>query len=77
MLRYRSAITPLTATVNGVATHPEDDLVLAAAVSARADYLVTSDTKLLRLESYEGVQIVSPATFLDVLERSASNEGVR
>jgi predicted nucleic acid-binding protein len=50
-----------------VATHPEDDLVLATAVSAHADYLVTGDRKLQRLGSYQGVRILSPREFLAVL----------
>jgi predicted nucleic acid-binding protein len=37
--------TPITVQVSGVATHPEDDLVLATALSAGADYLVTGDRR--------------------------------
>lgn len=59
--------TPLTAQVTGVASHPEDDLVLATAVSAAADYLVTGDRQLLKVGVYEGVAIVSPRDFLDIL----------
>src|SRR5438046_62447 len=40
LLRRRATIVPITAEVSGVATHPEDDLVLATAVSVKADYLV-------------------------------------
>ena len=58
----------MTAEVHGVATHPEDDLILATAVSAKADYLVTGDKKLRELGSYQGVSIVSPREFLDILE---------
>ena len=43
LLRSEATVTPLTVTVTGVATHPEDDLGLAAAVSVGADYLVTGD----------------------------------
>ena len=39
--------TTLTVTVGGVASHPEDDLFLATALSARVDYLVTGDKQLL------------------------------
>jgi putative PIN family toxin of toxin-antitoxin system len=67
LLRADATIAPITVEVRGVATHPEDDLVLATAVSAQADYLVTGDTKLQRLGSYQGVTIVSPREFLDVL----------
>ena len=65
--RSRARVTPLTAHVAGVASHPEDDLVLAAALSTRADYLVTGDRKLQDLQSYQGVAILSPRAFLDAL----------
>lgn len=57
-----------TTDVDNVATHPEDDRILAAAVSAEVDYLVTGDSKLQRLGSYQGVAIVTPRAFLDMLE---------
>lgn len=43
---------------------PDDDRVLEAAVAAGASHIVTGDRHLLDLESYEGVEIVSPARFL-------------
>ena len=59
--------TPITAQVSGAATHPEDDRILATAVSAQADYLVTGDIKLQRLGSYRAVRIVSPRAFREIL----------
>ncbi len=41
-----------------------DDAVLACVVAARATYLVTGDSDLLRLDSYEGIRIVSPGAFV-------------
>ena len=67
LLRNEATITPITAEVQGVATHPEDDLILATAISAQADYLVTGDTKLQHLGTYTGVTILSPREFLDLL----------
>ncbi len=69
LLRRQALLTSITVEVHGVATHPEDDLVLSTAVSAHTDYLVTGDTKLRRLKSYEGVAIVSPREFLEILQR--------
>ena len=61
LLRQRTRIVPLTVSVAGVATHPEDDLVIATAVSASADYLVTGDRPLIRrVPTYEGVRLLSP-----------------
>lgn len=67
LLEKQSVNTQITIEVHGVATHPEDDLILATAVSAKADYLVTGDAQLQRLEKYEGVIILSPRAFLTIL----------
>jgi putative PIN family toxin of toxin-antitoxin system len=67
LLRRRSLITPITVEVTKAASHAEDDLVLAAAVSAHADYLVTGDAALLELASFHGIAIKSPREFVDVL----------
>jgi len=50
-----------------VATQPADDLVLATALSGRAQFLVTGDHKLLGLKTYRGVVIVSVHEFLALL----------
>lgn len=68
LLEVKATFTPITREVDGVATHPEDDLILATALSGQADYLVTGDRKLQELGVHEGVAIVSPRQFLDVLQ---------
>jgi putative PIN family toxin of toxin-antitoxin system len=67
LLRRSARSVPLSIEVHGVATHPEDDVVPATAVSARAEYLVTGDRQLLALGGYQGVRIISPRTFLEIL----------
>ena len=58
--------------VTGAATHPEDDRILATALSAHVDYLVTGDQRLRdRVPSFQGIPLVSPAAFLDVLNRES------
>lgn len=69
LLQTGAEVVPLTANVSGVATHPEDDHILATAVSARADYLVTGDTMLQKLGEYEGVKIIGPRQFLELLNQ--------
>lgn len=50
---------------------PKDDPIIATAVAARADYLVTDDRRhLLPLGSHQGIAIVSVRTFLDLLDRA-------
>lgn len=61
--------TSLTTMVSGIATHPEDDLVLSTALSGKADYLVTGDKRFVtRLPTYQGVRLISPRNFLSLLE---------
>ena len=47
---------------------PKDNMVIATAVAAKADYLVTGDrTHLLRKKEYQGISIISVRSFLDLL----------
>jgi uncharacterized protein len=50
----------------------KDNPVLACAVDGRADYLVTGDPDLLTLKLFRGIEIVTPARFLQVLEAAAA-----
>ncbi|MFN0074202.1 MAG: putative toxin-antitoxin system toxin component, PIN family [Chloroflexota bacterium] len=72
LLREEATLAQVTTHVAGVATHPEDDVILAVSVSATADYLVTGDTKLQQLVRYQTVQVVTPRQFLEVLEQTRS-----
>ena len=65
--RQNAVVHPITVHVHGVATQPKDDLVLATAVSAGAAYLVTGDRPLQTIGQYEGVTMLSPRLFLDLL----------
>jgi uncharacterized protein len=67
VLQTEARNQPITVPVSGVATHPQDDLILATALSARANYLVTGDRRLLERTLYQGVAILSPQQFLEAL----------
>ena len=55
---------------------PKDDMIVATAVAAKADYLVTGDKRhLLPLGAYEGIRIVGVREFLDLLRRGAAGQG--
>lgn len=47
---------------------PQDDMIVATALAAEADYLVTGDRRhLLPLGTYRGTRIITPRQFLDLL----------
>jgi uncharacterized protein len=51
----------------GASKDPDDDKYVAAAVDGRAGFLVAGDSDLLDLKEYQGIRIVSPRVFLDML----------
>jgi predicted nucleic acid-binding protein len=51
-----------------VTRDPSDDQVIACAVAAGADYLVTGDDDMLVLAEHQGIRIITPREFLDILE---------
>jgi uncharacterized protein len=51
----------------GASKDPDDDKYVAAAVEGRVGFLVTGDSDLLDLKEYQGIRIVSPRVFLDML----------
>jgi uncharacterized protein len=62
---YRRLVTLTRRVLPGAwSRDPDDDRVIACAIAARADFLITGDDDLLTLQGIEGVRIVSPAAFL-------------
>lgn len=47
----------------GICRDPDDENILAAAVSLKADCIVTGDKDLKVLKSYKGINIISPNGF--------------
>lgn len=66
LLRSEVLLVRPGTSVHGVATHPEDDLVLAAALDGGARYLVTGDQGLRDLGRFREVEIVSPREFAEL-----------
>lgn len=50
-------------TVQGICRDPDDDAILACALAAGADYLVTGDADLLALKTFRGIRIITPREF--------------
>lgn len=54
--------------VSAICQDPDDDKYLAAALEGRAAVVVTGDRDFLALKEHQGVRIVRPRAFLDLLE---------
>jgi len=48
---------------------PSDDKYLSCAIDAKVDFIISGDIHLLNLGEYEGNRIVTPAQFLEIMER--------
>ncbi|MCF7993431.1 MAG: hypothetical protein K9L88_01135 [Chromatiaceae bacterium] len=51
---------------------PDDDAIVAAAVTGRADLIVSGDRHLLTLKEHQGIAIVRPRDFLRIVAGTAS-----
>lgn len=54
--------------IPSISRDPKDDMFLATAVAAGADYLVTEDQDLLSLNEYQGTRVVGAHELLTLLE---------
>lgn len=71
LVRERATIVSITVPMPQVATHPEDDIVLATAESGKVKYIVTGDYGLQDLKRYKNIQIISPQAFSVILQTKA------
>lgn len=67
-------ITHLPA-LRGVVRDPNDDHVVACALAASAQYLVTRDPDLLTLGTYTHVQMIRPEEFMHVIRQQPPPPG--
>lgn len=53
--------------IESVSEDPDDDKYIAAAIEGRASFVVSGDPDLLSIKEHQGVRIVTPRAFLDLL----------
>ncbi len=66
--RRRANLVEPAALTAPVSRDPDDDMVLATTIAAKADLIITGDDDLLCLKSHQGIRILSPRQFLEVLD---------
>lgn len=69
LLTSAEVIPVLEEALPAVSRDRKDDYLLAYAAVGQADFLVTGDDDLLSLGTVEGVAIIRPADFVEVLRR--------
>ncbi len=67
-LFYDTQVVEGTYKVKKIKEDPADNKFLEAAIEGKADFIVTGDKHLLRLKDFQGIEIVSPQLFLNILE---------
>ena len=69
MLEILSTVVDPSGAVAGGSRDPSDDHILAAAVEGCAEYIVSGDDDLLSMAELEGIRIVTPRQFLELIAR--------
>ena len=61
-----SYIVPGTTQVE-VVRDPNDNKIISAALEGKAEYIVSRDKDLLDLNEYQGIKIITPEKFIEIL----------
>lgn len=67
-IRYFAEFVDPEEKIDAVEADPDDDKFLEAAVAGNVDYVVSGDQHLLDLDSFRGIEIVTPRTFYEHLD---------
>ena len=65
------SIVTMAAIAPTITRDPTDDQVLATALAAQADYIVSGDAHLLDLQSFQGIAIITASAAVDRIAATA------
>lgn len=63
LLRLVAQVVTALPKINAVERDPNDDMIIACGVKAKAQYIITRDKDLLDMKTYEQILIVKPEAF--------------
>jgi len=66
-LEEAARIVPVKSKFTVVREDSKDDMVLNAALDGKADYIVSGDRHLLKLDSFRGIKIVKPRRMMRII----------
>ena len=66
--------TPGECTPGVIQEDPSDNIILACAEEAEADFIISGDRHLTNLKEYQGITILNPASFLAFIRQEGLSE---
>lgn len=75
LLREAAVVVTDYEKVTVVIDDPDDDKFLALAISSGARYIISGDSHLLSIGTYQGVEILTPADFLAAFLPNTTKNG--
>jgi putative PIN family toxin of toxin-antitoxin system len=66
LLKQYTCIVQGESNIN-ITKDPDDNIIIACAVAAGADYIISGDHHLVEILEYQGIRIIHAATFLQML----------
>jgi len=71
LIKERAVMTPNLYRTDRIKKDPTDNKFLAAAVEAKADYIVSGDKHLKDVKRFHGIQIIDARTFVEMVKKKA------
>ena len=68
ILSMKSKIVEPIQKIDIVKDDADDNKFIEAAVEGKADYVVTQDNHLLKIKEFEGIKILTPKEFLEIVK---------
>lgn len=62
-----AVLTPGNIKIGAVKDDPDDNRYLECAMEGQADYIISGDRHLIKLKVFQGIKIIDPATFLELI----------
>jgi uncharacterized protein len=69
ILSMKSLIVEPQEKINIVKDDPDDDKFIEAAISGKADYIITQDKHLLKIKEFREIKILTPRDFLGIIKK--------
>lgn len=66
LLSYMQVIEPITK-IKIILKDPDDNMIIECAADSNSDFIISYNKHLLEIEEYEGIKVLTPEEFLEML----------